>query len=79
MFQRFRHLGVYRLSDVHKAAAEGSVMALRFTDTELFNTRVDLATIKEAAAAAGQGVFLQGPWRITPELFQRIYNLGVAA
>jgi predicted nucleic acid-binding protein len=79
MFQRFKHLGVYRLSDVHRAAAEGEVMALRFTDTELFNTRVDLSALRKTAAAAGQGIFLQGPWRIKPDLFESIYNMGVAA
>jgi GNAT superfamily N-acetyltransferase/predicted nucleic acid-binding protein len=79
MFQRFKHLGVYRMADVIKASAGGEVMALRFTDTELFPSRVDLRTMRKLAAAAGHGVFLQGPWRITPELFESLYRSGVAA
>lgn len=77
LFQRFRHLGVYRLSDVLSASAHGKVMALLFSDTELFTQRVDLDTLKSLAAAQGHGVFLQGPWKVSPGLFHRVYRLGV--
>jgi hypothetical protein len=77
LFQRFRHLGVYQLRDVMEASTEGSVMALRFVDTEMFSNRVPLKALRSLASSQGHGLFLQGPWRISSSFFESVYRSGV--
>jgi predicted nucleic acid-binding protein len=79
LYQRFRHLGIYRLTDVLEASPKGEVMALRFTDTELFSNRVGLGALERMARAEGHGLFLQGPWKVSRSIFESIYRQGTCS
>ncbi|NEP53746.1 MAG: N-acetyltransferase, partial [Moorea sp. SIO3C2] len=76
LHQQFRRLGVYELEDLMKLTkndANKKLMALRFSDTELFKNPIDLAEIKEIL---GKPVTLQSPLRIDKEQFTMIYREG---
>lgn len=75
LYRRFRHLGVYGEGDLVEAAADGQVMALRFTRTELLHP-VSLAQVNAEAARLGRTPWLQSPWRVPDALARRIYERG---
>ncbi|MFF9604899.1 GNAT family N-acetyltransferase [Streptomyces sp. NPDC014684] len=80
LFSKFEHLGVYGRAEVQKAAdASGRVMALRFSDTEIFPRAVTLRRLTSLARERGL------PWspsslislsKISNELFQAVYEEG---
>jgi GNAT superfamily N-acetyltransferase len=76
LFQRFRHLGVWRLDQVTLAAKTGEAQALRFADTEIFQRPVPLRRLRQLAADHGQTVALRSPQKITADLFAAIYQEG---
>ncbi|WP_293055196.1 MULTISPECIES: GNAT family N-acetyltransferase [unclassified Moorena] len=76
LHQQFRRLGVYELEDLMKLTKNDpnkNLMALRFSDTELFKNPIDLAEIKEIL---GKRLTLQSPLRIDKEQFTMIYREG---
>ncbi|WP_293108686.1 GNAT family N-acetyltransferase [Moorena sp. SIOASIH] len=76
LHQQFRRLGVYELKDLMKLTKndpDKNMMALRFSDTELFKNPIDLAEIKEIL---GKRLTLQSPLRISQEQFTIIYREG---
>jgi hypothetical protein len=76
LFQRFRHLGVWQLDQVAKAAKSGQAQALRFADTEIFDRRVSLQRLRRLAADHGRTLALRSPQKITSGLFAAIYQEG---
>jgi GNAT superfamily N-acetyltransferase/predicted nucleic acid-binding protein len=76
LFQRFRHLGVWRLDQVTHASKGGKVQGLRFADTEIFPQPIPLRHLKQLAAEHGQSLALRSPQRISPGLFTAIYQKG---
>jgi GNAT superfamily N-acetyltransferase len=77
LFQRFRHLGVWQLVQVAKAAkSSGQAQALRFADTEIFEHRIPLQRLRRLAADHGQTLALRSPQKITAGLFTAIYQEG---
>jgi hypothetical protein len=76
LFQRFRHLGVWKLDQVTKAAKSGQTQALRFADTEIFERRIPLQRLRELATDHGQTLALRSPQKITAGLFAAIYQEG---
>lgn len=76
LFQRFRHLGVWQLDQVTKAAKSGQAQALRFADTEIFDHQISLRRLRRLAADHGQTPALRSPQKITPALFAAIYQEG---
>jgi GNAT superfamily N-acetyltransferase len=76
LFQRFRHLGVWQLDQVTKAAKSGQAQARRFADTEIFERRVPLQRLRRLAADHGQTLALRSPQKITADLFTAIYQEG---
>ncbi|NEO23877.1 GNAT family N-acetyltransferase [Moorena sp. SIO4A5] len=74
LHQQFRRLGVYELEDLMKLTKNDpnkKLMALRFSDTELFKNPIDLAEIQEIL---GKRLTLQSPLRIYQEQFTIIYR-----
>jgi len=74
--QRFARLGVYNSDQVRDTAdAGGLVMALRFTDTELFVTPIGLSDIRRISQAQGEAFFAPlSPRRIEEPMFVRLYE-----
>jgi hypothetical protein len=75
LYQRYQRLGVYQLSDVLAISAkEGKIMAIRFSNTELFDQVIDLKTIRKLL---GKNLTPQSPYKIDNNTFQKMYNLGI--
>lgn len=76
VYQRFARLGVYDAEQVRKTVDEnGEVMALRFTDTELFARPIPLSKIRSIAQRDGANFTApQSPRPIDERLFERLYR-----
>jgi len=77
LFRRFRRLGVYQWRDVYKKAdndVDKPLMALRFSDTELFQKPVHRDWFRKVGIKSN----LQSPVAITKEQFASIYTAGTA-
>lgn len=75
--QRFKHLGVYHKEDVLNACDDqGRVMALRFSDTEIFPRFVPFKRLVQLGARHGQRVNVQSVFKISPDLFHALYEEG---
>lgn len=75
LFRRYQRLGVYEWDDVMRATEgkpHAELMALHFTDTELFDHPVPL----EQAKSIGVGKMVAGPQPITEHQFLHIYSIG---
>ena len=74
--QRFARLGVYDANQVRDAADDrGRVMALRFTNTELFAKPIGLSDVRSIARGEGTSfVAPRSPRRIGEQLFIRLYR-----
>ncbi len=75
LYQRFQRLGVYKFSNIFdiNTDKEGNIMALRFSDIELFTSPVSLKKIKEISSLK---LLLISPFKISGDLFKKVYNLG---
>jgi hypothetical protein len=76
LFQRFRHLGVWRQDQVTGAARNGEALALRIADTEIFPRPVTLKRLRRLASQHCQTIALRSPQKITADLFAAIYQEG---
>ena len=78
LWHRFRRLGVYELSDITHAAANGRAMALRFSNTELLEHPVSLDDYREIATGdrGSSSVVLQSPQRVSERVFVKILSQG---
>ncbi|MFB7412420.1 GNAT family N-acetyltransferase [Streptomyces sp. NPDC056202] len=78
LFSRFEHLGVYGRADVRaQAEPAGKVMALRFSDTEIFPAQVTRSRL--TSLAKGLGLTWKTPMsmmKIDSALFQAVYEEG---
>ena len=75
LYRRFRRLGVYEWRDVYKKAnhdVNKMLMALRFSDTELFRSPVARDRFRKLGVKSN----LQSPVAITKEQFAEIYRIG---
>ena len=78
--QRLSRLGIYTETQVKESAdSEGLVMALRFTDTELFANPVGLSEIRSMSECENR-IFVapMSPRRVDEDLFIRIYGQASA-
>jgi len=76
LYSLFRDLGIYELKNVFNVAnnnPEKDIMAIRFSDTELFKKPVPLQKIQQVL---NKQMTMQSPINITPESFAIIYKLG---
>jgi GNAT superfamily N-acetyltransferase len=77
LFSRFEHLGVYSLAEVRaQAGPSGRVMALRFSDTEIFPVQVTHSRLAALAAGLGLPLSLITLSKIGNALFQAVYEEG---
>lgn len=76
LYQNFQRLGVYNLRDLEKVNKDkdGNIMAIRFSDIELFDAPIYL---KELMQISEKNLSLNCPERISTECFMQVYNLGV--
>jgi len=75
LYRRFRRLGVYEWPHIFLTAKKNlntSIMALRFSDTELFNAPLPRDQFRKLGVKSN----LQSPLRISKELFAELYRLG---
>lgn len=75
LFRRYERLGVYEWDDLVRTTdgnPHGELMALHFTDTELFDLPVSL----DFARTVGVGKMVAGPQPITEQQFVVIYAAG---
>ena len=76
-YDKYRHLGVYRREDVRGLADGRPVMAFTFSHTELFAHPVPYRTARATLSELqGSASTFQGPLRVTPKSFVRLYWLG---
>lgn len=78
LHQRFRHLGVWQQDQVTGVARNGTALALRFADTEIFPHRVTLRRLRQLASELGQPLSLRSAMRIAPTLFTAVYQEGLS-
>ena len=76
MFRRFERLGVYSEREVVAAASDNDqVMALRFVNTELFDTPLSLNQARETAEDLGETFHPpRSPFRVSDEFFASVYR-----
>ena len=81
LFRRFRRFGVYEWQDVLKTAktAEGQLMAIEFTNTELFKSPLDWARFQQVLQSHGRENYtFTSPVEIDESLFFSLYKIGSA-
>lgn len=78
LYQRFQRLGVYKLSDIKQVNQDkhGNIMAIRFSDIELFDNPITSEQLREISA---NNLSFLCPEKISHECFIRVYNLGIHA
>jgi GNAT superfamily N-acetyltransferase/predicted nucleic acid-binding protein len=80
LFSQFKRLGVYRWEDVFNVAKnnlEKKVMAFRFSGVELLNSPVHRDKLDQIWQEESKNFNIQGPVKISNEMFLRIYKLGM--
>jgi predicted nucleic acid-binding protein/GNAT superfamily N-acetyltransferase len=82
LFTSFRRFGIYTWRDVEatrRSAPDGSLMVVRFSNTELFPIPLQLAALRESAKRRGRGLMLAGPSPLEEDFFEEIYLRGERA
>jgi len=76
LYQRFQRLGVYKFRDIENLNPnkDGNIMAIRFSDIELFENPVNSKQIQEIC---DKKLLLISPSKIKKEHFIKVYNLGI--
>lgn len=79
LFGQLRRLGVYQWRHVHRVAKcniNQDIMALRFSDTELFTSPVKWSDVQSILKRADCPSQLMSPHRIPNNVFAELYSLG---
>lgn len=80
LYRQFRRLGIYEWRHVLDAAGgnlEQPIMAVRFSNTELFSDPISLNELRLAYKTFGKNPMLQGASHLhPPELFAELYRRG---
>ncbi|NEO32804.1 MAG: GNAT family N-acetyltransferase [Symploca sp. SIO3C6] len=76
LYRRFQRLGVYNESNVENVRKDinGNIMAIRFSDTELFNRPIDFQKLQQVLNK--NNLLIVSPNKINNESFIKLYNLG---
>jgi hypothetical protein len=74
LYLKFRRLGVFKWEDI-KSISKNEIMAIRFSNTEIFKNPISLDRIYELLESDAQ---IQSPRLVTNEAFFKIYSLGTA-
>ena len=77
LYLKFQRLGVFKLEDIKLISknAKNEIMAVKFSNTEIFKNPVSLDKIHEILESKAQ---IQSPRLVTNEAFFKIYSLGNA-
>lgn len=76
LHKRFRRLGIYSFDDVLKTAKndfDREIMAIRFSDTELFEKPIELRKIEQILE---RKISVRAPYKLTSKDFTMLYNSG---
>lgn len=79
LYRRYRRLGVFSWEKVLDRASgnpEREVMALRFSDTEVFSRPIPFEEAQKLLADSNVSTSFQSPVRIPPSAFESIYRIG---
>ena len=77
LYRRFRRLGIYDWShvfDLAKRDLSNEIMALRFSDTELFTSPIEWNELQGILRNFGCKTQIQSPVVVSPELFAELYR-----
>lgn len=74
LYLKFRRLGIFKWEDI-KSISKSEIMAIRFSNTEIFKNPISLDKIHELLESNAQ---IQSPRLVTNEAFFKIYSLGNA-
>lgn len=77
LYRRFQRLGIYDWSNVCEVAGnnlDNDIMAIRFRDTEMLKYPIPLQKLLQIL---GQNSPIQSPRRISNQIFERLYNIGI--
>lgn len=80
LYRRFKRLGVYDWKHVYEVAKKdisNSIMALRFSDTELFDSPVSRGRALSVLKDAGIRTQFQSPVYISERIFEQLYTTGM--
>ncbi|MEA5477099.1 GNAT family N-acetyltransferase [Pseudanabaena galeata UHCC 0370] len=72
LYLKFRRLGIFKWEDI-KSISKSEIMAIRFSNTEIFKSPISLDKIHELLASKAN---IQSPRLVTNEVFFEIYSLG---
>jgi hypothetical protein len=76
LYRRFRNLGIYEWKNVLDVAhnkLDNDIMAIRFTDTELFKNPISLKKLQEVL---DKKITVQGAFYVSKGDFAKLYTLG---
>lgn len=76
LFASYGHYGVFTLANIEDAARDGIAQALQLSDTELFPNPVLRKNYDQLQRTHGGPRAVQGPVKVSAELFTAIYRLG---
>lgn len=82
LYRRFRRLGIYTLDDLLKVVhgdPDATMMAIRFSDTELFASPISWESLQDMLSKEGCRSQIQSPYKISGQLFKKLYLLGTSA
>lgn len=80
LFRQFRRLGVYtwaNVFDLAKHDVNQEIMALRFSNTELFTHPIALRELRHIFEEHSVKLQLQSPSQIKAQVFAQVYQLGM--
>jgi hypothetical protein len=80
LYRRFKRLGVYKWEHVYalaKQSVDNPIMAVRFSDTELFPAPIRHRELLEVLRRSGIKTQLQSPVAIGPETFATLYKMSM--
>lgn len=79
LFKKYERLGIYSWKDVFKTAKANignDIMAIKFSETELFKNPISMKDLSKILSRRGKGLLLQSPLKVTNDVFLEIYKLG---
>ena len=79
LFKQFKKFGILKWRDLHKMCKRDpstELMALKFSNTFLFRKPISLDDIRTVYGKNGAGLSLQGPSKVSPEIFREVFQKG---
>lgn len=79
LYRQFRRLGVYEWRNIYELAKKDidlNIMALRFSDTELFTSPINWKKLQAVLNEHGCSSQIMSPVRIPIQIFSELYSMG---